>query len=246
MQTTKNSAPAEVWRVVMRLPSFWAERPAVWFAQAEAQFTLAGISSEQTKFYYMISQLERQYASEVEDRRPNWGNGCRPRKKNASISSWHSKWATASRPSFSDTSGPEAPDDFLRSILSSRLQPNVQAILAGQPEGHLNAAAHCADHIIEAASQPKLASVAPLRVINALLQHIEDRSRQVAALSVELVHLRSNSRDPRSRIRNRRSGNRSPSRDDATPTPCWYHRRYGARAQKCTQPCSYRQQRKQK
>jgi hypothetical protein len=67
---------------------------------------------------------------------------------------------------------------------------------------------------------------------------------QVAALSAELAHLRSNSRDPRSRTWNRRSGSRPPSRDDAKPTLCWYHRRYGAQEQKCTQPCSYRQQEK--
>jgi hypothetical protein len=51
----------------VRLPPFWAERPAVWFAQAEAQFTLAGIFSEKTKFYYVISQLDQRYATEVED-----------------------------------------------------------------------------------------------------------------------------------------------------------------------------------
>jgi hypothetical protein len=43
---------------------------------------------------------------------------------------------------------------------------------------------------------------------------------------------------------NRRSGSRSPSRDNTIPTLCWYHRRYGARAQKCTRPCSYRQREK--
>jgi hypothetical protein len=46
---------------------FSAERPAVWFAKAEAQFTLAGINVEQTKFCYVISQLDHRYASEVED-----------------------------------------------------------------------------------------------------------------------------------------------------------------------------------
>jgi hypothetical protein len=45
----------------------WAERPAVWFAQAEAQFSLAGISTEITKFYHVISQLDHRYAAEVED-----------------------------------------------------------------------------------------------------------------------------------------------------------------------------------
>jgi hypothetical protein len=51
----------------VRLPPYWAERPAVWFAQAKVQFTLAGISSEKTKFYYVISQLDQRYATEVED-----------------------------------------------------------------------------------------------------------------------------------------------------------------------------------
>jgi hypothetical protein len=37
--------------LAVRLPPFWAERPAVWFAQAEAQFFLAGVSSEKTKFF---------------------------------------------------------------------------------------------------------------------------------------------------------------------------------------------------
>jgi hypothetical protein len=67
MEAANNSAPAGISRVAMRLPPFWAERPAVWFAQAEAQFTLVGISSEKTKFYHVISQLEHRYASDVED-----------------------------------------------------------------------------------------------------------------------------------------------------------------------------------
>jgi hypothetical protein len=35
---------------------------------------------------------------------------------------------------------PDVPDDFLCCIWSSRIPPNVQAILAGQPEGDLDAA----------------------------------------------------------------------------------------------------------
>jgi hypothetical protein len=44
-----------------------AVRPAVWFAQAEAQFFLAAVSSEKTKFIHVISQLDHRYAAEVED-----------------------------------------------------------------------------------------------------------------------------------------------------------------------------------
>jgi hypothetical protein len=137
---------------------------------------------------------------------------------------------------------PDVPDVFLRSIWSSRLPPNVKAIIAGQPEGDLDATGRCADRIIEAAPHPELASVAPLPNSNALILRIEDLSRQVAALSTELTHLRSNYRDPRPSSGNSRLGSRLPSRENYTPALCWYHRRYGARAQKCTQPCSYRQQ----
>jgi hypothetical protein len=30
----------------------------VWFAQAEAQFFLAGVNSEKTKFFHVISQVD--------------------------------------------------------------------------------------------------------------------------------------------------------------------------------------------
>jgi hypothetical protein len=39
----------------------------MWFAQAEAQFFLAGVNSEKTKFFHVMSQLDHQYATEVED-----------------------------------------------------------------------------------------------------------------------------------------------------------------------------------
>lgn len=51
-------------------PPFWAQRSAVYFAQAEAQFTLAGISNEVTKSFHVISQLGHRYAKEVGDITP--------------------------------------------------------------------------------------------------------------------------------------------------------------------------------
>jgi hypothetical protein len=62
-----NNSPADVSRVAVRLPLFWAERPAMWFVQAEQQFTVAGISSKKIKFCHMISQLDHRYATKVED-----------------------------------------------------------------------------------------------------------------------------------------------------------------------------------
>jgi predicted DNA-binding protein len=67
MEATNNFQAAETSRVAVRLPPFWAERPALWFTQAESLFSLASISNERTKFYHIISQLDRKYAAEVED-----------------------------------------------------------------------------------------------------------------------------------------------------------------------------------
>jgi hypothetical protein len=51
----------------VRLTPFWPDRPALWFAQAEAQFELAAITSERSKFNHIISQLDHRHAAEVED-----------------------------------------------------------------------------------------------------------------------------------------------------------------------------------
>jgi hypothetical protein len=67
MEATNGPRAAETSRVAVRLPPFWAERPTVWFAQIEAQFSRAGISNDRTKFYHIISQLDHRYAAEVED-----------------------------------------------------------------------------------------------------------------------------------------------------------------------------------
>lgn len=48
-----------------RLGSFWTDRLGLRLAQAEAQFALASVTSDKTK--YVISQLEYRHATDVED-----------------------------------------------------------------------------------------------------------------------------------------------------------------------------------
>jgi hypothetical protein len=54
-------------RVGVRVPPFWPEKPAVWFAQLKGQFALSGITQDEIKFYYIISHLDNTYAAEVDD-----------------------------------------------------------------------------------------------------------------------------------------------------------------------------------
>lgn len=54
-------------RVSVRVPPFWPERADLWFVQLEAQFAIAGITADSTKFYHVISQLEQRYLIQVDD-----------------------------------------------------------------------------------------------------------------------------------------------------------------------------------
>ncbi|PNF28672.1 hypothetical protein B7P43_G08233 [Cryptotermes secundus] len=267
---TSRPVPTETPRIAVRLPPFWADRRAVWFAQAEAQFTLAGISSEQTKFCYVISQLDQRYASEVEDiitsppergpytllrtelvRRLSPSPEQRIRQLLAVEEIGDRKPSQFLR--HLKSLAPDVSDNVIRSVWTSRLPRNVQSFLAGQNESNLVAAALCADRISEVEVRPALASVVGPTDIGALRQEIADLSRQVAALSTGQDRLHARFKNLETKPRDRGSspqGSRpevrprfreSPSRGDATSSICWYHRRFGALAHNCTPPCSYRQ-----
>jgi len=53
--------------VAIKLPPFWAHQPEVWFAQAEAQFELRGITVDNTKYAYLVSALPEDVAVRVLD-----------------------------------------------------------------------------------------------------------------------------------------------------------------------------------
>ncbi|KAH7931661.1 hypothetical protein HPB49_026206 [Dermacentor silvarum] len=62
-----HAAPHEAWRVAVKLPPVWAGSPEVWFAQVEAQFTLARITQDRTRYDYVVVHLDARYANEVRD-----------------------------------------------------------------------------------------------------------------------------------------------------------------------------------
>lgn len=235
-----------VYRVAVRLPPFWPDRPALWFAQAEAQFELAGITNQKTKFNYIISQLDHRFAAEVEDiitsppeqpfdklkaelvRRLSSSKEQRVRQLLT-----HEEMGDRKPSQFLrhlKSLAPDVPDDFLRSIWSSRLPAYIQTIIACQSEATLDAISQLADKIHEVTPPPTVASVAPPVEADSLLKRVEELTRQVAALTVH-SRRRSRSRGPQ------RDEHHSDRQNDAPL--CWYHRRFKEKAQRCTTPCSY-------
>ncbi|XP_075539805.1 uncharacterized protein LOC142574649 [Dermacentor variabilis] len=53
--------------VSIRLPPYWDRNPAVWFLQAESQFILSGVHTEQRKYHLVVSALSPTAAEEVAD-----------------------------------------------------------------------------------------------------------------------------------------------------------------------------------
>mgnify|MGYP001554901302 CR=1 FL=1 len=51
--------------VALKLPTFWADQVQTWFAQAEAQFLLRGITQDETKFAHVVAVLDSQTAMQA-------------------------------------------------------------------------------------------------------------------------------------------------------------------------------------
>ena len=51
--------------VAIKIPSFWSADPEVWFAQMDV--TTRNITSQKSKFKYMVASLSPEYATEVRD-----------------------------------------------------------------------------------------------------------------------------------------------------------------------------------
>lgn len=245
------STPAlAVSRVAIKLPSFWRDRPALWFAQAEAQFDIAGITADSTKFNYIISQLDEKVVVEVED---IISNPPAPEQKYSKL-----KYELIHRLSMSEGQrvrqlineedlGDRRPSQFLRHLRSlagtvltdekflcqlwmRRLPASVQVILAAQSGQSLDKLADLADKVSEITASQSVYSIAPAQqpALEKLQSNVEELALQVSALVKT---------QQRSQPSNKKSSSRQINGE--TSKLCWYHKKFGTKATRCTQPCSW-------
>lgn len=243
-------------KVSVKLPPFWPDKPAVWFAQVEAQFQIAGIVQESTKYNYVISQLDHRVAGEVDDiitspppknqysflkteliRRLSISEEQRIRQLLSDVELGDRKPSQFLR-HLKSLGGSASPDQkFLRELWMRRLPQNIQAILTSQSDLDLDKLADLADKIIELSgpsssvfctSSAPMAIAPPTDLLQDLTAKVAELTKQVSALS---SRSRSVSRDD-SRQSSRSSSPSSSKR-------CWYHRRFGHNAKKCILPCDW-------
>lgn len=268
-QANQPAPSANVFKVSVKLPAFWTEKPNVWFAQADEQFRLASITSETTMYSHVVAGLCPRVAAEVEDiiTGPPTDRTYTKLKETLIKRLSMSEEKRVQQLINNEELGDRKPSQFLRHLRSlagsnntvsesllkqlwmQRLPATVSAILASQADMDLGKLADLADRIVEvtpAATAPPLAVHAvqtpALAGFEELMKTVQNLSLQVAALT------KGNGQQPfRQRSRSRsRGGNKSggnnnngANNNNNNGDVCWYHRKFAAQATKCTAPCSF-------
>lgn len=260
-----STAPSDICRVGVRVPPFWPEEPEIWFAQVEGQFAISGITSDATKFNYVIGHLDPQYSKEVKDiiiSPPDTDKyeklKCElikrlsaSREKKVQQLLMHEELGDRKPSQFlrhlQSLAGSDIPEEFLRTIWCSRLPTNIQTLVASQPTSSIEALADLADRVqdivlptrqVAATSTSATASSAPGSVVDSMASEIAELKRAVKNLTLQL------GRQSRPQNRSRRTeSSRSLTRSNSSYRKfphCWYHSRYGIQATRCQKPCDFK------
>ena len=67
MAQEEQAATGQQNAIAVKLPDFWTTNPEIWFHQAEAQFALRHVVSEETKYYYVLAALDQNTAQRLLD-----------------------------------------------------------------------------------------------------------------------------------------------------------------------------------
>ncbi|XP_039308808.1 uncharacterized protein LOC120358479 [Solenopsis invicta] len=239
-----------------KLPPFWKENPILWFAQVEAAFTLARISNEDTKFRYVILNLDNTalpFVSDIVANPPpvNKYQALKERIIRSFDETAESKLRKLIRgreigdekPSnylqkLRNLAGGQCNDSVLRTLFLEQLPENVRAMLSISEVADLTILASQADKIYEI-SKPTINAVALCPASQTTSSNpIDELTKRIDALTKE-VRGRS-----RSRQRNFRNRSKSRGRSQEKNSFCWYHRQFNEKAKKCEQPCSYKVEKK--
>lgn len=247
--------------VQLKLPPYWPSDPQIWFAQVEAQFSTRNISSQRTKFDYVVASLAPEFAQEVRDllltppsaapydtlktalvQRTTASEQCRLQQLFSTEELGDLKPSQLLRRIHQLLGDKASATDssFIRELFLQRLPANVRMVLTSCDTTNLEKLAELADKIVEV-STPQINSAINAPSSNStsnselqqLHSEIADLKRIVSSIQ-RSSHRRSPSRSGYHGSRSRQSTPEPTTSDDL----CWYHRRFGDAARKCQSPCS--------
>ena len=254
LASTPETAPT-VATASIKLPPFWPSDPEIWFAQVEATFTTRRITSQRTRFNYVITSLSPEVATEIQDLvlKPPDTTPYTVLKEQLIRRTAASEQRRLQQLFNAEELGDRKPTQllrrmqqllgdgasvtdstFLQELFLQRLPPNVRMVLASTSTmATLNKLAEHTDKVVEVVAPTVAATGAP--PFPELLTEIEQLRAEVQKLQASVRNL---THQPQG-YSHSQSRHASPAPSDR-PT-CWYHQKYGAKARKCVPPCNYDQ-----
>lgn len=252
-----SSVPETIAAVALRLPPFWTADPQLWFLQVEAQFATQRVTADRLRYYHIISSLPPDVAAEVRDLllHPPEQDAYATLKRSLIQRTTASEGARFQQLLTEEELGDRKPSQLLRhmqrllgekatsidasllrNLFLQRLPGNVRMVLVSAGDLTIEKLAELADKVAEV-STPSISAVksppvsSDLQLLREELSHLTDA---VASLKLQASRERGRSQ---SRSRSTHGRHASPAR--GPEVLCWYHRRFGDAATKCTRPCSH-------
>ncbi|XP_043500931.1 uncharacterized protein LOC122523322 [Polistes fuscatus] len=257
--------------VTVRLPTFLSSMPDIWFQQIEYIFKNRRITSDARKFELLFEALTPDVMDKTSDflRKPPEGDKYNAVKrlilqrltdsKQKQILRFLNELQLGDRqPSqflreMRNLTGDLVHEEFLRTKFLQSMPTNIRTYLVGCTEVPLGKLADVADAMLESCAESGVMAVSHRNaafgnqsVRDARMDILEEKLNSLIlrfdSPSNELRLAQSNNNNyRRSRSRSVYQGQRSPSRSRSQEGICYYHRRFGINAQRCTLPCSFSQ-----
>lgn len=266
--TTPKIPPRSIEKVSAKLPCFWDDSPAAWFAAAEAEFEIAGITQERTRYSYLVSTLPKEILRKVMDliTKPAEDLPYTTLKKQLIERLTISEEQRLSQLLYHVEIGDRSPSDFYRYMVQlagnsenlslelvrklwlARLPKTIEVSLIAIDTRDVNELLRIADRLWEVTQSGSIFSVNrndhKQQQLNSpsenelLRKEIGELREMVKNLSLASQ----NNTRGRQRSRNRgQGGSRSRTPSNARKYEhCWYHFRYGAAANNCIPPCKFK------
>ena len=251
---------ANISKVSLKIPSFWKIDPKVWFYQLECQFRVNRITSDQSKFDYVISSIDPEVLSHIyevitDPPRENKYETVKDLLIAAYADSEQQKTQKLlhelelgdQRPSLLLTkmrnlANGKVDEEFLRTLWLQRLPRELRAIVSTGGVD-LNIVSKMADQIWEMLTPSTSSNIS--QVDRSFNTKPQDNSRDLQTqidklvLAVErLTNVNNNNAHRNNRSQNKNgSRNRVRSQSPKRKT-CFYHTKFGENANKCVLPCS--------
>ena len=224
----------------LKLPQFWRNDTALWFAQVDRLFESKNITDSKTKFNKVVSNLDPETAQIVRDiimdepeflpyellkltltDRTSLSSHQRVQKFLQPESLGDRKPSEMLR-QMRQLIGDNTTEAIIKSVFLSRLPENVRTILAAMPNRTTEEIANIADNIYDISPMDK------------------NQNNYNHQLLSEITALREEVKELKQTQRSKFHTTQAETNEQKSEGICWYHQTFKNKATKCNPPCNYK------